>query len=292
MSRFRASGGRMPSLPGVSAPADRRYRRPDLRPERRRLGRRLVRVVRWLVPVLLLAAGVSWLFDTMFETRLLAVGHVSVRGNVHLSAGDVQALVGGIRGENIFRVDLDAYRRRLLDSPWVADVTLWRVLPGTIEIRVVERSPMAIARLGHQLFLVDDAGVIIDEYGAEYREFDLPIVDGLVSSPGAAGPLVHRERVRLTGALLASLNARPELRRRLSQVDVSNPHDIVVMFDNDPVWLHLGESQFLERLTTYLELAPTLKERFVAVDYVDLRFGERVFVHSRGRTGGAADELR
>ena len=179
---------------------------------------------------------------------------------------------------------LVAYRGRLMDSRWVAYVTLPRQLPATIEVRVLERTPLAIGRLGEQLYLVDDGGVIIDEYRAEYREFDLPIVDGLVSSPSTRGPLFQRVLFLLTAALFHALDGLPELRRRLSQVNVSNAHDAVVMFDQEPVWLHLGETRFLERLRTYLELVPVLSERFREIDSVDLRFDDRVFVHSRGRT--------
>ena len=75
-----------------------------------------------------------------------------------------------------------------------------------------------------------------------------------------------------------------DLRRRLSQVDVSNARDAVVMFDHDPAWLHLGDDHFAERLTTYLELAPALAHQFPAVDYVDLRFDERVFVRPAARS--------
>ena len=232
------------------------------------------------------AAG-FWVTDVVLHARMLTVQHVRVRGNVRLSEGDVQSLVDGIRGENIFRVDFEPYRQRVLDSPWVSSVALSRVLPSTIDVRVTERTPMAVARVGQQLFLVDDAGVIIDEYGAAYRDLDLPIVDGLVSSPAGKGPLVDRERVAVTAAFLAALTDRPDLSQRLSQVDVTNAHDIIVMFDHDPVWLHLGEDQFVERLNRYLELVPTLQERFVDIDYVDLRFGERVFVRSRGRTDTA-----
>ena len=65
---------------------------------------------------------------------------------------------------------------------------------------------------------------------------------------------------------------------------MSNAHDAVVMFEGDATWLHLGEARFVERLNTYLELVPTLRERFRDIDYVDLRFDDRVFVHARGRT--------
>ena len=272
---------------GIAAPSDRRFHRSGLRSEQRRVGRTLVRAAKWIAGVAVVGAAGFWLTDVVLHARMLTVQHVRVRGNARLSAGDVQALLEGIRGENIFRVDFEPYRQRVLDSPWVSSVALSRVLPSTVDVRVTERTPMAVARVGQQLFLVDDAGVIIDEYGAPYRDLDLPIVDGLVSSPAGKGPLVDRERVSVTAAFLTALAERRDLSDRLSQVDVANAHDVVVMFDHDPVLLHLGKDRFVERLNRYLELVPTLRERFVDIDYVDLRFGDRVFVRSRGRTDQA-----
>jgi cell division septal protein FtsQ len=270
-------------VPGIAAPADRRFRRSAGRPERRRLGRKLVRAARWIVPAAVLCLAGAWLAGAVLQARILAVQRVVITGTDRLTSDEVQGLLEGMRGENILQVDFERYRNRVLESPWIADVTLWRMLPSTIEVRIIERTPMAIARLNQQLFLVDGAGVLIDEYGPQYADIDLPIVDGLVSAPGEAGPLVDTGRVSLTAAFLAAMESRPDLGRRLSQVDVSNPRDVAVMFDHDPVWLHLGEEQFVERLTTYLELVPTLQERFVDIDYVDLRYGERVFVRSQGR---------
>jgi cell division protein FtsQ len=278
------SGARrgLPAVAGVAVPTDRRFRRSDLRPDRRRrVGRAVVRVARWLLPAALGAAGVAWVGRAAASSSLLTVQRIVVRGNVRLSSGEVDSLLTGMRGENILQVAFEPYRRRVLDSPWVADVTLSRQLPSTIDVRVTERTPLAVARLGQQLYLVDNEGVIIDEYGPQYHDLDLPIVDGLVGPPSGSGSSVQVDRVRLAGALLGALGAKPEWRRRVSQVDVSNAHDAVVMFDDDPAWLHLGESEFVDRLTMYLELAPTLKEHFQDVDYVDLRFGERVFVHAR-----------
>ena len=277
------------TAPGVSLPADRRYRRPDVRFDaRRRAGRAVTRIVRWVLPLALVIAGTAWLVTRVANSSLMSVRRIVVSGQHRLSVGEVEALVGGVRGQNIFRIDFDEYRQRVMDSPWVASVTLWRVLPATVEVRVVERVPMAIARLGHDLYLVDDAGVIIDEYGALYRDLDLPVVDGLATWTDRKGPDVSGERVQLTSALLEALSARPDLLRRVSQVDVSNPRDAAVMFDSDLVWLHLGDERFLERIHTYLELAPTFGERFDRVDYVDLRFDERVFVRPAGRAGARA----
>jgi cell division protein FtsQ len=274
---------RAPSTPGIAVAADRRFHRSGLRPERRRIGRSILRAAKWGIGLALVCAIGAWVAGAVLQARMLSVQQVRVRGNVRLTEAEVQALVDHIHGENIFKVDLEAYRRRILDSPWVSSVALTRVLPSTIDVRITERTPMAIARVGQQLFLIDDAGVIIDAHSAEYSDLDLPVVDGLVSSPGAAGPLVDGSRVAVTAAFLAALATRPDLGRRVSQIDVRNAHDVVVMFDHAAVWLHLGDEAFIERINTYLELAPALRERFVDVDYVDLRFGERIFVRPRGR---------
>ena len=52
----------------------------------------------------------------------------------------------------------------------------------------------------------------------------------------------------------------------------------MVLLDGDPTLIRLGNERFVERLQSYLELAPALRERVPAIDYVDLRFDERVYV--------------
>ena len=60
----------------------------------------------------------------------------------------------------------------------------------------------------------------------------------------------------------------------------------MVMLDDDPAMLHVGEEQFRERLQSYLEVADALREQVAEIDYVDLRFGERVYVRPRTGAGG------
>ena len=81
--------------------------------------------------------------------RCCRSSRITVHGNVRLSSGEVQAIVDGLRGTSILTADLPAYRQRLLESPWVADVALRRVLPSTVEVFVSERRPMGLCRLGN-----------------------------------------------------------------------------------------------------------------------------------------------
>jgi cell division protein FtsQ len=271
----------------VKAPSERNFRRPSAKGAKRKPIRPRLswNVVRRALSVLLLVFGVYQSIAFAFTTPLLRVNRINVHGNVRLSSGEVQALVEDLRGSSILRVDLDAFRQRLVESPWVADVGLRRVLPSTVEIFISERRPVGLCRMGPDLYLVDETGTVIDQFGPQYSEFDLPIIDGLIQpSPngGAAKATIDVGRAELASRVIAALTRSQQIGSRLSEVDVADAHDAVVLLDGDPALLHLGDDKFLERVQSYLELSPALRERVTEIDYVDLRFDPRVYVRPAG----------
>ena len=226
------------------------------------------------------------------NAHLLEVNRIVVHGNERLSKGEVLAVLSGLRGESLLWTDLEAWRRRLLSSPWVRDAALRRSLPATVDVVVSERKPIGIGRInGGDMYLVDERGVIIDQYGPQYADLDLPIIDGL-AAVNHDGSLTDERRADLAARLMTALRAKPQVARRVSQIDVTDLHNAAVILTGDPAVIQLGEDQFLPRLQGYLELASALRERVADIDYVDLRFDDRIYVRPasapsvrRGRPG-------
>ena len=272
----------------VKARSEKNFRRARVKPGRAKRSRSRAgwRIARHLAALLVIFYGGYRALELVVRAAPLRVGRIVVTGNKRLSDAEVEALAQGLQGRSILTADLNASRRHLLDSPWVADAALRRVLPSTIEVRIVERQPIGISRVGTRLYLVDRSGTVIDEFGPRYREFDLPIVDGLVRSTTKKGkPAIDRRRAELAARVVDSVATRQAIAKRLSQIDVSNPSDVVVLLDGDPALLHLGGERFVERLRSYLEVAPALRDRVADIDYVDLRFDDRVYVKPRGAAG-------
>jgi cell division protein FtsQ len=275
----------------VTAPADRRFRRAQVKPARQRkmLLARIARIARLVAAAVAVAAGMYYGAHAVAQAHTLQVQDIRVRGNQHLARGEVLALLEGLRGEHILATDLEVWRQRLLASPWIESAALRRLLPSTVEVVIRERHPLALARLGGNLYLIDDEGLVIDEYGPNYAQLDLPIVDGLTSGPPTNGPTIDPTRAYLAARVVAALGPRPDLLQRVSQLDVSNPHDAVVLFDQDPAFVHVGEDEFLERLQAYLDLSDALRARVPEIEYADLRFADRVYVRpARGSARRAA----
>lgn len=272
----------------VKAPAEKNFKRASRKPGRR-TGLRLLpswAMLRAAAAVFMVCYAGYRISSLVANASVLKVNRIAVRGNVRLSSGEVEQLAHGLLGTNILAADLSRYRRVLLDSPWVADVALRRLLPSTVEVLVSERRPFGICRLGSSLYLIDREGTVIDEFGPHYAEFDLPIVDGLVGAPRDGRPAIDPARAALAARVVDALEGHPTLARRVSQIDVRDLHDAVVLLDDDLALLHLGEERFRERLQAYVEVAGTLRERIPDIDYVDLRFDERMYVKPRsGRQG-------
>jgi cell division protein FtsQ len=264
----------------VTAAADKRFLRAPVRPSRKRSlwRRRSLKIACALLVVGALGYAGSRGALMLARAPLLPIDRIVVKGNERLSSGEVLVLLDGLTGQSLLRADLYAWRDRLATSPWVAGAVLRKVLPSTVEVVISERRPLGVGRLGGDLYLVDDRGAIIDEYGPKYAELDLPIIDGLVPMAARGAPLVDDGRAGLAARLLKAIWMKPELAKRISQIDVSDPSDAVVLLDRDTALVRLGNERFLERLQSYVELAASLRLRVPEIDYVDLRYGERVYV--------------
>ena len=268
----------------VKTAVERNFRRAKVKPSRKRAGRRWA-FLRALRPVLALGVFLfaGYLaFDLVVTASSLQIRKITVKGNSRLAVGDVQALVDGLRGTSILTADLPHYRQRLTESPWVADAAMRRILPSTIEIFISERSPIGLCRVGNDLYLLDRTGTLIDEFGPKYASFDLPLIDGVVRPSAAANPTIDEDRAALAASVIDAVAPHKALAARLSQIDVSDLNNAIVLLDEDSAYLHLGTDRFVERLKTYLEIEPALRERVADMDYVDLRFGGRVYVRAAG----------
>ncbi|MEV5411731.1 FtsQ-type POTRA domain-containing protein [Thermopolyspora sp. NPDC052614] len=117
----------------------------------------------WRVPlVALLAAGVvgaaTWV---VFFSPLLGVDRVEISGNDEIPDEVIRRAAGVAVGEPLAKVDVDVVRARIAALPPIEWAGVERGWPGTLRIRVRERTPIAVAVVGGRTALVDRYGVVV-----------------------------------------------------------------------------------------------------------------------------------
>lgn len=132
----------------------------------------------------------------------LTVESVQLEGRVRADRQAIFAALQVRRGAPILGIDLDAAKARLETVPWIRSASIERLLPDTLYIHVVERTPLALWQHEGKFDLVDQDGAIIAH--ADAAAF--PTLPQVVGDGAPAA----------TPALLDLLGAEPSLRRHVT----------------------------------------------------------------------------
>ena len=134
-------------------------------------------------------------------------------------------------GENIFRVNLGRVRARLQELPQVDEVEIVRKLPSEIDIRIVERKPIAWITGEKQIadpfasdaaFLVDARGVLMKEKKLLPEYLGLPLILGCANESLEAGKTVQSPEAKSALELLRlSTRSFMQTRFQIREIDIS-----------------------------------------------------------------------
>ncbi len=208
---------------------------------------------------------------------------IVITGQHHLTRAQVLGTMGNLVGRNIFSLSLDRERASLEQMPWVEHATLMRLLPDHLSANIVERAPVAFARNGGRVELVDANGVLLDMTAGERYSF--PVVTGISPDDPAS---VRAARMRIFAEFTAALDATNEhISSKLSEIDLSNPEDVkaVIPKDGADVLVHFGDSDYLERYRRFAKLLPEWRAQYPKLAGADMRYEQQVVLDMQRGTG-------
>jgi len=243
-------------------------------------GHRKARLRRYLpiIKVILIASFVVYALYFLSQTQLFALKGIDVKGQRHLSAGEVSVESGLGMGMNIFRLNLGQARKRLLADPWIVAAGLRRQLPNRVEIDIQERQPDALLLVGHSWLVIDRSGFCI-ESATSLRLFSLPIITGLTPDTTDPGRQVSASPV--LQAVLAAMDLSVE--DFFSEVDVADPNNLLA-YTREGTPVMLGDSHDLHaKLLTAQSLVANIND-IGDVAYMDMRSAQAPAVKYKSGT--------
>jgi cell division protein FtsQ len=270
----------MSKLGSVRVGPDQRYWRR--RANRRvRKARRNVNLLRWslilavngiVVAALLFSA--EWTFEYLTTTEEFAVRRIELSGLHHASPDLIRARLREQIEGNILDLDLARIEESVQSDPWVRSATVRRVLPDTLYVRIVERTPIARARIDDRTYLVDSTGYVIGPADAGIGG-RLPLLDGLQTDESAALRRALRQGVAVLDRLQTTSHP---FARGISRIDLSREDRIEVTRTSGGPVILLDPDNVEQNLLYFMELRPAINRRVGSADYIDLRWRDRISV--------------
>jgi cell division protein FtsQ len=196
---------------------------------------------------------------------------VSVSGHRFTADIDIYGALDLDSARTLLSFDAGAARARIEQLPWIERVSIERVVPDRIEVRVAERVPFAVWRSGERNWLIDRSGRRLQAVPAD-------LMPQLLHVSGARAP-------EEAAALSAVLVDFPQIRGRLDVAErISERRWTLHLAGGTSVDLPAaGEAEALARLTHLIESG------LGSVGRIDLRVSTRTLVGDPGRASAAAE---
>lgn len=242
---------------------------------------RFTHVLAILVAVIGILAAVAGVGKTLVQSDMFEVRDVRAKGLERLDEAEILKGLRPELGTRLFDLDLASLKGRLLAEPWIREVSLRRQYPDALEIRIVEREPVAILAGRNELALVDETGTVIERQptlGSETNRFpgigsSLPVIYGIDAGLLHQGDPEVRKNFETTLVLLRDM---PVPMEEELDLDVRRIDD--VRLRRHGYWVLFGGEPFNEKWRRFQSVEEEIELRHPLIREVDLRFPEQVIV--------------
>jgi len=215
----------------------------------------------------------SWRF------RIDSSDQIEVTGAEHVAHAQIMEVMGGDIGRNIFFVPLAQRKQQLEQIPWVESASVMRFVPNRLRIEIHERTPVAFARIGAHISLIDAGGTLMELAPGGKHKYSFAVIAGM----NAGEPLSTRAgRMKNYNELVRELDSGgARYSQELSEVDLSDSEDVKVLAadSNGEVLVHLGSGNYLQRYRTYVTHVQQWRQQFDKLESVDLRYDGQIIVN-------------
>jgi cell division septal protein FtsQ len=213
------------------------------------------------------------------EHPYFRVEHIEIRGaGILVHEAELRQWLGVREGDSLWRTTPEAIEAQLESHPMLRSATARRVFPGTLQIHVEERRPVAIAVLDG-LYYLDSDGDSFGPLGTKHGR-DFPVFTGI-----AGGVDGHRRWALRRALQLIESSAGGEIDLGSSELHL-DPADGLVLFPEHPrVSIYLGWRAWESRIERAGRVLASWGDAAGKLARVDLRFRDQVVVRLREPRG-------
>jgi cell division septal protein FtsQ len=236
----------------------------------------------------------EWTLDRLvYENAEFAIQRVDVQTDGVITTDQLRRWSGVQSGANLIALDLAAVKRNLELEPLIDSVSIERVLPRTLKIRVTERHPVVQVNLKRldgangvmvTVYQLDATGMVMQPLDprarvipfSQLKDGPLPEMSGPNVAQLQAGHRVTQPQALAALQLIAAFNRSPMARSvDLRRLDVSAP-GVVVVTTKQGGEITFGLNNVEQQLRRWREVYDLARSRNKVIVSLDLAVANNV----------------
>lgn len=226
----------------------------------------------WVLLLLILLGGVLYLSQ---QKNFMPIKKIKLSGTFeHINQNEIESILQPFVGEGFFSLDIHELQKMLSEKPWTKSVSIRRVWPDRLDIKIVERRPVARWDDKH---LISDRAIIFSANAQSFQQLPLVHTESKNTSQILARFYSLNRRFNLVDEIVLSL--RQDSRGAL---DIELPGGLVIKLGRDQV-----EHKIARLITIYEQ---QIRPRRADIQQLDLRYSNGFAVAWKKEILEARDE--
>ncbi len=222
---------------------------------------------------LLFMVGIFYLFQRLYVFLIswdyLNIREIEVICSREDTQKDIQDKFSKQNLGNILLADIGQLQQKIKDHQWIKEVQIRKIFPASLRIKIEERKPVAVLQT-EDLYLIDEEGHLLEKIDSA-DNLGFPV---LIDSDNFQKN--YEEKLHLAWECLKST---PESERgKIKALDVSYFGWVTLHLKDDDTRLLLDYGNFTKSFEFFHEHGHDFKARFGPLEYVDLRFLDRLYI--------------
>ena len=241
-------------------------------------GRRIIAVGSGILAISL----VIYLAGSFLKLPEFPVRDIRIEGLGSLDHMELLRKASISKSTNLLTIDLKGISRSLLTEPSIKEtVVLRNFCTGRVSIKLKLRQPVALINCDG-IYGIDRDGVVIGTI-EELSQSDLPFISGARIQGIRPGERLEQKNVKIGLEVLDCVcSSSLDSFATLSEVNVSNLRNVVLCVGKEGMQIRLGKDSFKGKIDKAVEILADLQSRGKKAEYIDFRFGKKIFVLEKG----------
>ena len=215
-----------------------------------------------LMPKIILLCGmVLAIVIVTFVTPIFNITNIKVNGNNRLSENSIISISGLSNGVNIFKNRKSSIKKKLQENTYIADATIKRKLPGTIEIDITERLVEYQIKVMDSFIYIDKQGYILEKTSTQE---DAIFIEGYETKDEEilkAKRLTNNDLIKLSSVqrIINTYNSA-EIMEKIEKIDISNSKEYVLYLSNKQIYIG-DDSNLTDKMGYIKTILDDVKDR-------------------------------
>ncbi len=222
-----------------------------------------------------LRKGVLYLVICALVTAILVYApiftlrHIELNGASYLTQDDIMQIAQIHKGEPLFRLQTDEVQRTLVKDLRIESAAVHRRLPGTLEVDIVERRPIASVACDYGYLDFDRTGLVLSGFQS-LKGGQIPLVTGVMVHDLYIGDTTSDPQTLRVLDFLSRLD--DEALNQISEINIKDPKSIMA-YTVGSIQIRLGDlSKPDEKAELTNDFIDSLKTNVHKIEYVDFSF--------------------